>query len=176
MINSALHADRDLGGGQGAGMEGGEHAVVAALEVNAFAPFEPSPVGPDDEAEKADKRHPGRRSSSPHPMTCLPSERDLLPIEASAQQGHAIRRKSRPMVTEPAFASGLLAILFVMAILRHDGFRWQGNHLGKPRTNHDWGNRRVIIQGLPIGELAGKTMLTMDNFVGKVLSALARHS
>ena len=44
----------------------------------------------------------------------------LLAVQIIAQYGHVMRRERMGMVAYPAFAGHLFAILFVMAILRHD--------------------------------------------------------
>jgi hypothetical protein len=56
--------------------------------------------------------------------TLLESQRTkrLLAVEIIAQQGHVMWNQGRSMLRHPPFACGLLTVLFVMTILRHDVF------------------------------------------------------
>jgi hypothetical protein len=96
----------------------------------------------------------------------------LLALEIITQQGHGMRGERRGMVAEPTCAGGLLTILCVMPILRHDICRWQGKHVGGVGTHHDRRNRRVIIQRLPMRERSREAIGTMDGLGGNILGAI----
>src|SRR4029434_8083113 len=46
----------------------------------------------------------------------------LLAVEIIAHQGHLMRDQCSSMLSNPTFACGLLTVLFLMTILRHDVF------------------------------------------------------
>ena len=78
-----------------------------------------------------------------------------------------MRRKRLGMFPSPAFASSLLAVLFVMAILRHDGLRREGDDLGASWAHHNRGDGRVIIQRVPMRALTRETVGALDGLGGK---------
>src|ERR671911_1522859 len=63
-----------------------------------------------------------------------PCTKRLLAVEIIAKQSYAMRRQGRTMVRDPAFACGLLTVLFVVTILRHDVFGRSGDALGPSRA------------------------------------------
>src|SRR4051812_2677732 len=72
------------------------------------------------------------------------------------------------MFPYPAFASALLAVLFVMAILRHDVLWREGDDLGASWAHHNRCDGRVIIQRVPVRELPREAVGTLDGLGGKV--------
>ena len=79
-----------------------------------------------------------------------------------------MRRKRLGMFPYPACASYLLAVLFVMAILRHDVLWREGDDLRASWAHHNRGDGRVIIQRVPVGELTRETVGALDGVGGKV--------
>src|SRR5712691_11171904 len=86
-----------------------------------------------------------------------------------------MRRKRLGMFPYPAFASYLLAVLFVMAILRHDVLWREGDALRASWAHHNRGNGRVIIQRVPVRELTRETVGALDGLGGKVGRAIQCH-
>ena len=78
-----------------------------------------------------------------------------------------MRHKRLGMFPYPAFASYLLAVLFVMAILRHDVLWREREDLGASRAHHHRCDGRVIRQRVPIGELTRETVGALDGLGGK---------
>ena len=69
-------------------------------------------------------------------------------------------------------ARGRLTVLFVLAILRHEVCRREGEPWGVARTPPQRGNRGVMIQRLPIGELSREAMGAMERLGRKILRAI----
>ena len=108
--------------------------------------------------------------------TLLESQRAkrLLAGESIAQPGHVRRDASRRMTLHPPFACGLLTVLCRLPILGHDVCGRSGDALCASRADNDRGNRRMVIQRLPIGKLTSETMGTMEGLGGKVLRPIQR--
>ena len=83
-----------------------------------------------------------------------------------------MRRHLLGMFAQPAFARRPLAVLFVMAVLRHDELRRQGDHLGAPWRNDHRRDGRMRVEGLPLGGLPRETVGTRKGFGGKVSGAI----
>ena len=96
----------------------------------------------------------------------------LLAGEIIAHQGHVMRDQGRRMWRQPPVACGLLTVLFVMPILRHDVGGRSSDDLCVSRAYDGRGNRRMVIQGLTVGKPTRETMLTMEGLGGKVLRAI----
>lgn len=99
----------------------------------------------------------------------------VIAVKIIAKQGDMVRGDLPGVVLAPAFARDPLAVLVVVTVLRHDEFRWHGNHLGTARTNDHRGNRRVIGTGVTVCALTLETVRAMDVARGIVLSAIERH-
>ena len=87
-----------------------------------------------------------------------------------------MRDQGRRMVRPPPFACGWLTVLFLMPILRHDVCGREGDDLGVARADDDRRNGRMVIQGVPVGELTRETVWTMEGLGGKVLRAIKSHA
>src|SRR6266446_48362 len=86
-----------------------------------------------------------------------------------------MRRKRLGMFPYPAFASDLLAVLFVMAILRHDVLWGEGDDLGASWAHHNRCDGRVIIQRVPVRELTRETVGAPDGLGRKIGHAIQGH-
>jgi len=76
---------------------------------------------------------------------------------------------------QPTFPRRPFAVLFVVAVLRHDVFGGQGDDLGASWAHDHRGDGRVIREGLAIGALTGETVWAMHGLGRKVLGAIQRH-
>jgi len=86
-----------------------------------------------------------------------------------------MRRERVGMVAHPACAGHLFAILFVLALVRHDVCRREGNDLGASRAHHHRGESWVIRQRGPVGELTRETVGAMDGLGGAGGRAIKGH-
>ena len=78
-----------------------------------------------------------------------------------------MRRKHLGMFPYPAFAGYLLAVLFVMAILRHDILWREGDDWGASWAHHNRCDGRVIRQRVPVRELPREAVGALDGLGGK---------
>lgn len=92
--------------------------------------------------------------------------------EIIATQGHVRGNQGVSMGRDPAFAGGLLTVLWRMPILRHDVCGRSGDALGGPRPNTHRGMRRMVGQRLPVGAWTGETVLTREGYGRKGLRAI----
>jgi hypothetical protein len=76
------------------------------------------------------------------------------------------------MVVYPAFAGHLFAVLFLMAIWRHDGLWREGDDLRASGAHHNRGDGRVILQRWTVGELTPETVLARESLRGQVVRAI----
>jgi hypothetical protein len=110
------------------------------------------------------------------PLLESPRPKRLLAGESSAHQGHVMRAQWRRMVRHPLLACGLLTVLFVMPILRHEVCGRSSDELCVSRADEDGGNRRMVRQGLTIGKPPRETIWTMEGLGGKVRRAIQGNS
>src|SRR6267378_1584345 len=61
-----------------------------------------------------------RNNSKVEPLVESQRTKRLLAVEIIAHQGHVMRDQCGSMLSNPTFACGLLTVLFIMTILRHD--------------------------------------------------------
>lgn len=83
-----------------------------------------------------------------------------------------MRRHGLGMFAAPPFACLLFAVLFGLPVLRHDVLGGQGDNVGASWAHDDGGDRGVIREGLPVGELPGEAVGAMDGFGRKVGRAI----
>ena len=99
----------------------------------------------------------------------------LIAVQIVTKQSDPVRGDLPGVLLNPTFASDPLAVLFVVAVLRHDKFRRQGDHLGAPRANNHRRNGRVIVSGLTFCGLTPEAVCAMDVAGGIVLGAIEGH-
>ena len=76
---------------------------------------------------------------------------------------------------QSAFARGPFTVLFVMAVLRHEIRRRQGNDLCVSGANNYRCDGRMIIKRLASAELTGEAVWAVNGFRRKVVGAIERH-
>ena len=99
----------------------------------------------------------------------------LIAVKIVTKQGDPVGGDLPGVFVYPTFARNPLAVLFVVAVLRHDKFRRQGDHLGAPRANNHRRNGRVIVSGLTFCGLTPEAVCAMDVAGGIVLGAIEGH-
>ena len=92
------------------------------------------------------------------PMLAHQRPKRLMAGEVITQEGPAMRRPLFGVFAYPALARPPLTVLFVMAVLRHDGLGGQGDTLGGAWANDHRCDRRMIREGGAIGSLTAETV------------------
>ena len=86
-----------------------------------------------------------------------------------------MRCKRLGMFPYPAFTGDLLAVLFVMAILRHNILRREGDDLGASWAHHHRGDGGVRRERVPVRELTRETVRALEGLGRKIGRAIQCH-
>jgi len=97
-----------------------------------------------------------------HPFPDEGLAQRLFAIEVITQDCYTQRTVSRPIVGQPTFGRGVFTILLLMAILRGDECRLQGNHPWIARCHDHRRNDRMGIGDGAVFVVRDAAVLTVD--------------